>query len=61
MLVPSALGMIVGLPPSMTAAAELLVPRSIPMIFAMLFTSCLMFSIQVFACHLLGTLRILGP
>ena len=35
-VVPSALGMMTGRPPSRTAAAELLVPRSIPMIFAML-------------------------
>ncbi len=34
MLVPSALGMMVGRPPSMTAAAELLVPKSMPMILA---------------------------
>jgi hypothetical protein len=33
MLVPSALGIIVGRPPIRTAAAELLVPRSIPIIF----------------------------
>ena len=31
-LVPSALGIIVGLPPSIIEAAELLVPRSIPII-----------------------------
>jgi hypothetical protein len=37
-LVPSAEGIIVGLPPSITAAAELLVPRSIPIILAILFT-----------------------
>ena len=35
-VVPSALGMMAGRPPSRTAAAELLVPRSIPMIFDML-------------------------
>jgi hypothetical protein len=34
MLVPSALGIIVGLPPISAAAAELLVPRSIPIILA---------------------------
>jgi len=34
--VPSALGMIVGRPAIMAAAAELLVPRSIPMIFGKL-------------------------
>ena len=33
MLVPSALGIIVGRPPIRTAAAELLVPRSMPIIF----------------------------
>jgi hypothetical protein len=33
MLVPSALGIMVGLPPIRTAAAELLVPRSMPIIF----------------------------
>ena len=31
---PSALGMILGAPPSMHAASELVVPRSIPMILA---------------------------
>src|SRR3972149_9779403 len=30
---PSALGMTIGSPPSMTATTELVVPRSIPMIF----------------------------
>ena len=34
LLVPSALGIMVGLPPMRTAAAELLVPRSMPMILA---------------------------
>ncbi len=38
-LAPSALGIIVGLPPISAAAAELLVPRSIPIIFAIQFTS----------------------
>jgi hypothetical protein len=33
MLVPSALGIMVGRPPTRTAAAELLVPRSMPIIF----------------------------
>jgi hypothetical protein len=32
MLVPSALGIMVGLPPIRAAAAELLVPRSMPII-----------------------------
>ncbi len=32
-VVPSAAGIIVGLPPITTAAAELLVPKSIPIIF----------------------------
>ena len=31
---PSALGMMTGSPPSITATQELVVPRSIPMIFA---------------------------
>ena len=35
---PSAAGIIVGLPPMTTAAAELLVPRSIPITLAKLFT-----------------------
>ena len=35
---PSADGMIVGLPPSITEAAELEVPRSIPMTLAILFS-----------------------
>src|SRR2546426_10004588 len=38
---PSALGMIRGVPPSMYAASELVVPRSIPMILAICFTSVL--------------------
>src|SRR3989454_10840399 len=38
---PSALGMIRGVPPSMYAASELVVPRSIPMILAIRFTSVL--------------------
>ena len=37
-VVPSAAGMIVGLPPITTDAAELLVPRSIPIILAILYT-----------------------
>ena len=41
MLVPSALGMIVGLPPSMTDAAELLVPKSIPIILVIVITCAL--------------------
>src|SRR2546422_11181109 len=36
---PSALGMIFGVPPSMYAASEFVVPRSIPMILAIRFTS----------------------
>src|SRR5437773_5614303 len=35
---PSALGMILGAPPSMYAASELVVPRSIPMILAIRIT-----------------------
>src|SRR3989449_1672690 len=38
---PSALGIIRGVPPSMYAASELVVPRSIPMILAIRFTSVL--------------------
>src|SRR3989442_1305557 len=38
---PSALGIIRGVPPSMYAASELVVPRSIPMILAICFTSVL--------------------
>src|SRR5712691_4386663 len=38
---PSALGMIFGVPPSMYAASEFVVPRSIPMILAICFTSVL--------------------
>src|SRR3989475_3103891 len=38
---PSALGMIRGVPPSMYAASELVVPRSIPIILAIRFTSVL--------------------
>src|SRR2546428_683799 len=38
---PSALGMIRGVPPSMYAASELVVPRSIPIILAICFTSVL--------------------
>ncbi len=38
-VVPSAEGIIVGLPPIIAAAAELLVPKSIPIIFAMSCTS----------------------
>src|SRR3989449_9022173 len=38
---PSALGMIRGVPPSMYPASELVVPRSIPMILAIRFTSVL--------------------
>ena len=34
---PSALGMTTGSPPSMTAMQQLVVPRSIPITFAMLF------------------------
>ena len=34
---PSAFGMTVGSPPSSTAMQELVVPRSIPMVFAMRF------------------------
>ena len=34
---PSAAGIRVGLPPCITAAAELLVPRSIPIIFSLIF------------------------
>ncbi|GBC75784.1 hypothetical protein HRbin06_01106 [archaeon HR06] len=33
---PSALGITMGLPPSIMAAAELVVPRSIPIIFSLL-------------------------
>ena len=36
-VVPSAAGIRVGLPPCITAAAELLVPRSIPIIFSVIF------------------------
>ena len=36
--VPSAAGINTGLPPIITAAAELLVPKSIPIILAILFT-----------------------
>src|SRR3989442_14700292 len=38
---PSALGIIRGVPPSMYAASELVVPRSIPTILAIRFTSVL--------------------
>src|SRR5437867_13374666 len=38
---PSALGMIRGVPPSMPAGSELVVPRSIPMSLAICFTSVL--------------------
>src|SRR3989449_5757324 len=38
---PSALGIIRGVPPSMYAASELVVPRSIPIILAIRFTSVL--------------------
>src|SRR5437879_9285470 len=38
---PSALGMIRGVPPSMYAASELVVPRTIPMILAIRLTSVL--------------------
>src|SRR5437899_11191435 len=38
---PSALGIIRGVPPSLYAASELVVPRSIPMILAIRFTSVL--------------------
>src|SRR5436309_14940252 len=38
---PSALGVIRGVPPSMYAASELVVPRSIPMILAIRFSSVL--------------------
>src|SRR5437667_10920061 len=38
---PSALGIIRGVPPSIYAASELVVPRSIPMILAIRFTSVL--------------------
>src|SRR5438034_1715427 len=37
---PSLFSMTLGLPPSMTATQELVVPRSMPMIFAMLVPSC---------------------
>jgi hypothetical protein len=37
--VPSALGIIVGRPATIAAAAELLVPRSIPMIFGKFYLS----------------------
>jgi hypothetical protein len=47
-LVPSALGMISGLSWSMTAAAELLVPRSIPNILPILSTP-----IKLFKCNLI--------
>jgi len=36
---PSAFGITVGSPPSITAIAELVVPRSIPIVFAMLWIS----------------------
>jgi hypothetical protein len=36
--VPSALGIIVGLPPTNAAAAELLVPTSIPIVFLTILT-----------------------
>src|SRR5436190_22989051 len=39
---PSALGMIFGVPPSMSAASEFVVPRSIPMILAI----CLTFAVD---------------
>jgi hypothetical protein len=37
-VLPSALGIIVGLPPISTAAAEFDVPKSIPIIFPIFFT-----------------------
>ena len=40
---PSAAGMMVGFPPITTAEAELLVPRSIPITFAILFTQLFRF------------------
>ena len=42
-VVPSAAGMRVGLPPCITAAAEFLVPRSIPIIFSAIFHTSLNF------------------
>jgi hypothetical protein len=44
-VLPSALGIIVGLPPISTAAAELEVPKSIPIIFAIFFHFFLFFLI----------------
>ena len=38
-VIPSAAGIIVGFPPCITAAAEFLVPRSIPIIFSAIFIS----------------------
>ena len=66
-VVPSALGIIVGFPACNTAAAELLVPRSIPIIFSFLldfFSSFLasffviLFSPYLFLCFFLSFLSV---
>ncbi len=46
-LVPSELGIIVGFPPTIAAAAELLVPTSIPIVFA-IFSFDLLFAYLVY-------------
>jgi hypothetical protein len=38
---PSALAMTVGLPPSITATTEFVVPKSIPIVFAIFLFSCI--------------------
>ena len=55
---PSAEGMTIGSPPSMTATTELVVPRSMPMIFAHAFASWLRSSLPAV---LAGVIVVRGP
>jgi hypothetical protein len=57
-LSPSLLGITLGVPPSMNATQELVVPRSMPMIFAMFYPCFYILKFYfIFAC----SLRLLTP